>query len=325
MTCRVQTALVRSRLAVAVLAACSVVAAGCGDDDEPADLSETTVTGPETTTAAVEPAATDVDGLMVAATDASVDDAIATATEALEGNEEVSVAFELDHSDNAAGVDLELAPTELLVFGNPMVGTPLMQQERTVAIDLPQKFLAWSDGGATSVAVNDTSYLAGRHGVEGEPLERIQTALDALVEAVVGMAPEPVDSTVERGAGLVSQESTKDFATTYDDLVAAIEAAGPLSIVAEIDHAANAESVGLDLAPTSLVVFGNPAAGTPLMQEAQSIGIDLPQKMLVYEEDGSVFVVYNDPAYLAERHGIGDADTSMIATALEMLAGAATG
>jgi len=68
--------------------------------------------------------------------------------------------------------------------------------------------------------------------------------------------------------------------------------------------------VGLDLAPTRLVVFGNPNLGTPLMQSAQTLGIDLPQKMLVYENaDGEVNVAYNDPAFLAARHGVeGNAD-----------------
>lgn len=84
----------------------------------------------------------------------------------------------------------------------------------------------------------------------------------------------------------------------------AIERAG-LIHVATIDHAANAASVGESLRPTTLLIFGNPGVGTPLMQERQSVGIDLPQKLLVWESaNGEVNVTYNDPEGIADRHGL---------------------
>ena len=100
-----------------------------------------------------------------------------------------------------------------------------------------------------------------------------------------------------------------------------------LEIAAEVDHQSNAQSVGLQLRPTRLIVFGNPALGTPLMQASQTIGIDLPQKMLVYEDaTGQVFVAYNDPGYLAERHGVPASldEIGQIRTALGQLAESAT-
>jgi uncharacterized protein (DUF302 family) len=84
----------------------------------------------------------------------------------------------------------------------------------------------------------------------------------------------------------------------------------------------------MSLNPTRLVIFGNPDLGTPLMQSSQSVSIDLPQKMLVWEDDnGDVFISYNDPAYLAERHAIFDRNEQleMISTALANLANAADG
>ena len=78
-----------------------------------------------------------------------------------------------------------------------------------------------------------------------------------------------------------------------------------LKIIAELNHQANAASVDLNLAPTRIIMFGNPRLGTPLMQNAQTIGLDLPQKILVYQEaSGVVKVAYNDPLYLKDRHGV---------------------
>ncbi|MWG36863.1 DUF302 domain-containing protein [Halomarina oriensis] len=91
-----------------------------------------------------------------------------------------------------------------------------------------------------------------------------------------------------------------------DRITSAIEA-GPFTLVTTVDHAASAADVGLELRPTTLLVFGNPAVGTLLMQSAQTTAIDLPQKLLVWEAaDGTVNVSYNDPQYLAVRHGIED-------------------
>jgi uncharacterized protein (DUF302 family) len=106
------------------------------------------------------------------------------------------------------------------------------------------------------------------------------------------------------GNGLVTLPSIHDFATTLRRLTQALEAKG-LTIFASVDHAAGAVSVGMTLRPTTMVMFGNATGGTPLMQAAQSAGIDLPLKALVWQgEDGGVRLSYNDPAWIVERHGI---------------------
>lgn len=77
-----------------------------------------------------------------------------------------------------------------------------------------------------------------------------------------------------------------------------------LTIFARVDHAAGAAKVGKTLRPTEVLIFGNPKGGTPLMECAQSAGIDLPLKVLVWQDaQGQVWLGYNDPAYLAKRHG----------------------
>lgn len=105
--------------------------------------------------------------------------------------------------------------------------------------------------------------------------------------------------------GLIVVQSSHGPAETMDRLVAEIKAKG-LTVFARIDHAAGANEVGLSLRPTELVIFGNAKGGTPLMQSNQEIGIDLPLKALVWQDTTNVtWISYNDPAWLAKRHGLG--------------------
>lgn len=120
--------------------------------------------------------------------------------------------------------------------------------------------------------------------------------------------------------GLITLPSVFDAETTLDRLTKALEAKS-VTIFARIDHAAGAASVGMPLSPTTVVVFGNPAAGTPLMQAAQTTGIDLPLKVLVWQRaDGAVFLSYNDPAWIAARHGIGDSTVKTVGALSSVLA-----
>ena len=104
--------------------------------------------------------------------------------------------------------------------------------------------------------------------------------------------------------GLVSIQSGNSVKVTIDRLEAMLKAKG-ITVFARIDHAAGAAAVGMPLRPTELLIFGDPTAGTRLMQAEQTIGIDLPLKALVWEDaNGGIWVSYNDPAWLAVRHGL---------------------
>lgn len=106
--------------------------------------------------------------------------------------------------------------------------------------------------------------------------------------------------------GLVSVKSAHDVKTTASRLENSLKEKG-MTVFIRIDHAAAGRKVGTPLRPTELFVFGNPKVGTPLMLCAQTAAIDLPQKALIWEDkDGQVWLSYNDPKYLAERHGIMD-------------------
>ena len=106
--------------------------------------------------------------------------------------------------------------------------------------------------------------------------------------------------------GLITMTSNHSVKETLDRLEASLRGNG-VTVFARIDHAAGAASVDMALPPTELIIFGQPKAGTPLMQAQQSIGIDLPLKMLAWQDaDGKNWLAYNDMAWLAKRHGLGE-------------------
>lgn len=113
-------------------------------------------------------------------------------------------------------------------------------------------------------------------------------------------------------ADLVERKSAHPVADTLDRLEAAVTEAGA-TVFARIDHAAGASKVGAELRPTQVLIFGNPALGTPAMQDAQTAGLDLPLRVLAYENaDGDVILAYHDPASLAQLHGL-PADAAYLA------------
>jgi uncharacterized protein (DUF302 family) len=104
--------------------------------------------------------------------------------------------------------------------------------------------------------------------------------------------------------GIINKPSRHSVDETVGRLQAILQVKG-IAVFALIDHSGEAEKVGMKMRPTKLLIFGNPKGGTPLMLAAPSIAIDLPLKILVWEDDQEkVWVSYNSPEYLAERHGL---------------------
>src|SRR4051812_44868115 len=105
--------------------------------------------------------------------------------------------------------------------------------------------------------------------------------------------------------GLVTVRSNHDPKETMSRLEADVKARG-LTVFAHVDHSAGAAAVGLPLRATHLLIIGNAEGGTPLMQMDQTVGIDLPLKILVWQDQsGTTWLSYNDPGWLAKRHGLG--------------------
>jgi uncharacterized protein (DUF302 family) len=127
-------------------------------------------------------------------------------------------------------------------------------------------------------------------------------------------------------SGLIHHTSEYTAKNTRERFVSILQKKG-MTIFARIDHQAGAKNVNKTLGFTEVIIFGNPKIGAPLMQCAQSSGIDLPQKALIWENaQGTVHLSYNDPQYLVTRHGITgcDAIVKKMSAALDAFARAAT-
>lgn len=165
------------------------------------------------------------------------------------------------------------------------------------------------------------SKIVWQNKVQNKVVLAIALALFGLIGALLISGPNSAwaaeEFTVERNSdgdeckykpafGIQTVESENSFNVTLENLRAEITSR-PLGIFGEVDHQANAVNAGLELGPTTLVIFGNPTVGTSLMQSNQAIGIELPLKMLVWEDDcGVVRIDYNRPFFLRQRFKIKD-------------------
>lgn len=128
--------------------------------------------------------------------------------------------------------------------------------------------------------------------------------LVALMVATLGLAASAAD-------GLISIKSPLNAKDTMSRLEDVVKTRG-LNVFARVDHAAGAAKIGKTLRPTEVLIFGNPQGGTPFMECAQTVGIDLPLKALVWEDAaGQTWLGYNDPVFLAERHGVAQCPVAM--------------
>jgi uncharacterized protein (DUF302 family) len=110
--------------------------------------------------------------------------------------------------------------------------------------------------------------------------------------------------TPNRSSGIIDIPSNHSVDETVEKLKGILQAKG-VTLFALVDHSGEAEKVGMKMPPTKLLIFGNPKAGTPVMLAAPSSAIDLPLKILIWEDArGKVWVTYNGPVYLQERHSI---------------------
>ncbi|HEY2036437.1 MAG TPA: DUF302 domain-containing protein [Steroidobacteraceae bacterium] len=130
-------------------------------------------------------------------------------------------------------------------------------------------------------------------------------------------------STDAETAGLVRLPSRHSVAATIDRLEASLKQRNIL-VFARIDFSGDAARAGLQMRPEQMLIFGNPKAGTPLMLQVPAAGLDLPLKVLAWEDtDGKVWVAYNDPQYIVRRHGIEAALAANLAAVVPLIESAA--
>lgn len=291
-----------NKLTMLFLAIFTLTLIACGDDD--------TVT-----------LSLDDSGLTVKDRTGSVDDVYSSVKSSVE-SQGFTVVAEVNHSAAAEGIGTILRPTRTIIFGNPEGGTQLMQADQRIGIDLPLKMLVYEDDGdeaSTHVAYFDATTLLDRYDIENEALEdNINTALDEISAGGKIRDPRFVGDTKD---DLIVKNSTMSAAVTFDSLEAVL-IANDFNIVAKVEHDVAAASVGLTLRPTKVIIFGKPEVGTQLMQSNNKIGIDLPLKVLVWEdENGDVKLGYYDASFLTDRYDIRDRDevVDMINIALSNL------
>ena len=119
--------------------------------------------------------------------------------------------------------------------------------------------------------------------------------------------------------GIVRIKSARNVPQTMEKLEQLLHAHG-LTIFARIDFSGDATRAGLTMHPEQMLIFGNPKGGTPLMQQAPTVGLDLPLKALVWEDDqGATWVGYNTPDYILQRHGLPSAMSANLAGAIPLL------
>jgi uncharacterized protein (DUF302 family)/uncharacterized membrane protein YidH (DUF202 family) len=222
----------------------------------------------------------------------------------------------------------------LMGFGFVLARFALFLQEiHLVQGNAPQEhsgFTLWSGTALIVVGVVVNGFTGWRytrffraldHGDRSYPHSSTQAVVIAFLLAIVGLAMavylisvqssahshsehgKETSMTVD-GNGIVEVASNHSVDQTVEKLTGILQAKGVM-LFALVDHSGEAAKAGLTMRPTKLLIFGSPKAGTPLMVAAPSIAIDLPLKILVAEDDkGKVWISYNSPEYLAERHGL---------------------
>lgn len=217
-----------------------------------------------------------------------------------------TIMADVDHAMGAKKVGLDLRPTRTLIFGNPKGGTLLMQQKQEIGIDLPLKLVVWEDEKKTiHTSYYNATALTNRYGIT-QP-EAVITKVNGMFNGLTGSKGKALAPT-EKGTykELITKSSLLNTEETFNKLKEVVLAKG-LQIMAEVPHDKGAAKVGLELRPTRTLVFGNPKIGTLFMQSNQEMALDLPFKVLVFEnEKGETQLSYHDATFLTKRYRITD-------------------
>ena len=229
-------------------------------------------------------------------------------------NQGFEIVVTIDHQAGARSVDLELRPTQVVLFKGSRFDRALIRRKPIAALDLPHKFLVFEDeNGDIQLGFNPPGFLVDRHDVP--VADRLIKKLDRVLTQF---------GRLDNGVSVV--KSRQSVEQTVEKLLEILKDRG-FRIPAVINFSERAYSFRKKLRDTQLIIFGNPNVGTPLMQNDQSIGLDLPQKFLVFKDRAhDVFIAYNDPRFLAKKHNLQrDADPTNLDVRLANIANALLG
>ena len=224
----------------------------------------------------------------------------------IENNQKVSLVAHFEHHKMAQQKGLALETTHAIYFGNPQLGTPLLQKDQLIGLDLPQKIITFDKGNHSFLYRLSTTYLSDRYDVSFNDLSTMTKTLDGLSQNIAGNDLRQMESpSVNEHEGIILKRSNLSFDDAVNAVQEQIRSAQQLDILAELDHQKNAASADRELRPTHVIMFGNPQVGIPLMQENRSIAVELPLKILIFEdENGQVTLAHKDMQFLLDRYQV---------------------
>lgn len=217
--------------------------------------------------------------------------------------EQIQPLFDIDHSRMAEKSGEVLDASRVAFYTSPKLNSQLLQGEIRVGLDLPYRVQAYYQNGELKVRYTDVQYLKIRHGLEDSTvLARVDGEINKLVVDLPNAVPVSHEG-LQKDYGIVELVSEYAFAETVDRLKAAILAEGDTVWFQDIDYQQQALDFDIEIPRTMLLVFGAPGPGAKAMRDYPSIGLDaFGQKVLVYEQNGKVNVIYNDIPAFAELH-----------------------
>ena len=217
--------------------------------------------------------------------------------------EQIQPLFDIDHSRLAEKSAEVLDASRVAFYTSPKLNSQVLQSRIRAGLDLPYRVHAYYHNGALNIRYTDVQYLKIRHGIEDSAmLAEVDAEINKLVANLPNAMPVSHDG-LQKDYGIVELVSEYAFAETIDRLKAAILAEGDTIWFQDIDYQQQALDFDIELPGAMLLVFGAPAPGAKAMRDYPSIGLDaFGQKVLVYEQDGKVNVIYNDIPAFAELH-----------------------
>ena len=209
----------------------------------------------------------------------------------------------IDHARLAAAEGVEMPASRVQLFSDAELNSAILSRNIRAGLDLPFRVLSYDKQQQATVMYTDFAFLQKRHGLSSSELTDAYTARMASVLTSVDAIAAPSTGLTE-GYGVLELTSAYGHAETIERLRAAVTSQGDTVWFGEVDYTQDAHALGVDIGPAMLLLFGGPAPGGVAMAQFPSIGLDaFCQKLLVFEEsDGTVKVIYNDIAALAELH-----------------------
>lgn len=219
----------------------------------------------------------------------------------------LQLVVSIDHARLAAAAGVSMPPSLVTVYSDPATNSALIRDNPLTALDLPHRILAYAEPGATvaSVAYADAEFFRQRHGVTSSALlDGYATSLALALDSVPVQQRLPVTvEGLDHNYGIIELMSDYTHDETVRRLKETIGAQSDTKWFAEVDFRADAAALGIEIPPSTLLLFGGPAPGGQAMAEFPRLGLDaFCQKLLVYQDGATVRVAFNDIAALAWLH-----------------------